>query len=124
MAMTYTWAVTGWETRTEPGAPDGTGAERAATVIQTRWTKTGKDGSFEGVFSGATPFSAADVTDADFVTFADLTEKKVLDWIKPIVVGDYETHVNEQIQKAIDLKKNPKVDQPVPWAPEPPVPPG
>ena len=59
MAVTYTWAVTGWETRTEPGAPDGTGAERADTVIQTRWTKTGKDGSFEGVFSGATPFSAA-----------------------------------------------------------------
>ena len=93
-------------------------------MIQTRWTKTGKDGKFEGVFSGATPFSAADIPDADFIAFADLTENKVLDWIKPIVVGDYEAHVNEQIQKAIDLKKNPKVDQPVPWAPEPPVPPG
>ena len=76
MAITYTWDVDTLETKTE-GA-------RSDVVVQTRWTKTGTDSSDSttGTFKGATPFSAADVADGDFVAYASLTKAKVLEWIK------------------------------------------
>jgi hypothetical protein len=44
----------------------------------------------------------------------------VLSWIQSVVVGDYERHVNEKIQKQIDEKKNPEVHVTAgfPWQPE------
>jgi endonuclease I len=53
-----------------------------------------------------------------FVPFEELTEEMVLDWIKAVVVGGYEEHVNAQIQKQIDEKHNPVVEAALPWAPQ------
>jgi hypothetical protein len=50
-----------------------------------------------------------------------LTEELVLSWIKPVVTGDYEAHVNAQIQKQIDNKKYTAVEvaaDSMPWIPE------
>lgn len=113
MAITYTWKVTGLTKTNADGLSD--------VVIGTRWTKTGTDEhGNEGVFSGATPFKASDVDPNNFVDWNNLTEELVLSWIKPVVVGGYEQHVNEQIQKQIDAKINPVVDTSnMPWNPAP-----
>ena len=83
------------------------------------WKKIGTDADGnEGTFSGATPFSAANLTEENFKQFDTLTEEIVLGWIQAIVVDGYEEHVNGQIQKQIDEKVTPIVDSAMPWAPE------
>lgn len=119
MAITYTWKVTGL-TKTNT-------ADLTDVVVGTRWTKTGVDAEGnEGVFSGATPFLASEVDPNNFVDWNNLTEEVVLSWIQPIVVDSYEQHVNDQIQKQINAKKNPVVEtSDLPWnpTPTPPTPP-
>jgi len=111
MAITYTWKVTSIKTKTE-------GANQNA-VVQTYWTKTGTDeNNNTGTFSGATPFTTLNMPEGyTFVPFSELTEETVLTWIKAVVVGGYEEHVNQQIQKQIDEKINPVTESQMPWAP-------
>jgi hypothetical protein len=112
MAVTYSWKVTGLKTTTVANTSD--------VVVQTYWKKIGTEGDLDGEFSGATPFSSNNMpANTSFIPFSDLTEDDVLTWIKAVVVGQYEEHVNEQIQKQIDDKKNPVVDATLPWAPAP-----
>lgn len=111
MAITYAWKITGLKTKdVNDLKPD--------SVVQTYWQKIGtdEDGN-QGIFSGATPFTV-DPTDSSgpFIPFEQLTEEDVLGWIKSVVVGDYEIHVNGKIQEQIDSKINPVVDQDLPWA--------
>jgi hypothetical protein len=111
MAITYTWKVTGLKTRNE-GQFDN-------AVVQTYWTKTGTDeNGNEGSFQGATPFSTNGMPDGQtFVPFEQLTEEAVLNWIKAVVVGQYEQHVNGVIEKQIAEKSRPIVEAQMPWAP-------
>lgn len=114
MTITYTWKVTGLKTRTE-------GNNRNA-VVQTYWQKIGTDGTHEGTFSGATPFTSTNMPEGDvFIPFEQLTEEIVLQWIKDVVSASpsYEAHINEKIQEEIDSKHSPIVDNPMPWAPPP-----
>ena len=113
MALTLSWEVTGVKTKNETNT-DGETLNDA--VVQTYWKCTGTDADGnEGTFSGATPFTAANVPEGSFVAFADLTEATVLGWIQAVVVGGYMDHVQEQIQKQID---DATVQEPaLPWAP-------
>lgn len=117
MAITYTWKITGLKTRDFDGKP--------SAIVQTYWQKIGTDeAGNEGTFTGATPFTI-DPTDTSgpFVPFEQLTEQAVIDWIKTVVVGSYEEHVNNKIKEQIDLKVSPVVEASMPWAPAPePVP--
>ena len=112
MAITYTWKITGLKTK-------DVSEDKPAAVVQTYWQKIGtdEDGN-EGTFSGATPFTV-DPSDESgpFIPFEELTEEDVLDWIKTVVVGGYEEHVNGQIAKQIEEKISPVVDNRLPWAP-------
>lgn len=105
--MTYTWKITGVKTVDTGSVTDA--------VIQTYWEKTGTDeNGNKGVFSGATPFLQSSINPENFVPYAQLTEELVLGWIQNVVVGDYEEHVNDHIQKQINLKS---IKQPnLPWA--------
>ena len=115
MAITYTWAVTGMKV-TKAGTLNN-------YVVQTYWTKTGTaDDGKTGVFRGATPFTP-DPSQTDFVPFDQLTQEVVLEWIKPVVTGSYEDHVNAAIAKAIADARDPVVDEPLPWAPPATTPP-
>jgi len=107
--MEYTWKITGMKTVDANDVKDA--------VVQTYWTKTGvdKEGN-EGTFTGATPFTPASINTENFIPFEKLTEEIVLGWIKAVVVGSYEEHVNAQIQKQIDLKVVKEAT--MPWAPE------
>lgn len=107
--MEYTWKVTGLKTINIE--------TNTNTVIQTYWEKIGKDDDDnEGKFMGATPFRSEDVNPDNFIPFEQLTEEIVLSWIKEIVVGEYEEHVNRQILNQINQDK---AQQPsLPWEPQ------
>lgn len=113
MAITYTWKITGLKTREVAGVQ--------GAIVQTYWEKIGTDeNGNEGKFSGATPFTP-DPTDTSgpFIPFEQLTEQNVIDWIKTVVVGSYEEHVNGKIQEQIEAKTRPVVEAAMPWAPAP-----
>ena len=114
--MNYTWKVTGIKIKDEINAE---GVTLPSAICQTYWEKRGVDANGnEGMFAGATPFTASDVPEGEFTPFDQLTENQVLGWIQAVVVGDYEKHVNGQIQKQIDAKA--VTEPPLPWAePEP-----
>lgn len=116
MAITYTWKITGLKTQDFEGKPN--------SICQTYWQKIGVDeNGNEGTFSGATPFTVDHTDEAGpFIPFEQLTEQDVIDWIKTVVVGDYEKHVNGKIQEQIDLKIRPVVEAKMPWAPQDPEP--
>jgi hypothetical protein len=108
MSLTYAWSITGMKTN-----------ENNA-VVQTYWKKTGTDANGNvGTFSGATPFKIAE--GQNLIPLEQLTEAQVLDWIKSVVVGDYETHVDSQIQKDLDRNKSVVKDIKLPWATEEPA---
>jgi hypothetical protein len=111
MAITYTWKVTSLKTKNE-------GSNQNA-VVQTYWQKIGTDENGNvGTFSGATPFTTTTMPEGNvFVPFEELTEEVVLEWIKDVVVGNYETHVNGKIQEQIDQHVNPVSEAQMPWAP-------
>lgn len=113
MAITYTWSLTSLKKKTSGDLND--------IIVQTYWQKKGTDGDGnEGTFSGATPFDPDQVDPENFTTFEDLTEEQVLDWIKAVVVGNYEQHVNEKIAEQIEAKKNPVIEVSsgaFPWSP-------
>ena len=107
MAITYEWNVTSMK------VVDANNLENV--VIQTYWTKTGtdEDGN-SGMFSGATPLPLSTVDPDNFVPYDQLTQEIVIGWIQDTVKD--QTHVDEQIQKQINQKKNPVVEKPLPWA--------
>lgn len=113
MSTTYTWALKAIK-KTDANGLQG-------VVLQTYWSCTGiDDEGHDGVFSGATPFSMDDVSPDDFIPYEDLTEADVLGWIQAVVVGDYLAHVEQQIAKQIDAKKNPVeevTEGSFPWSP-------
>jgi hypothetical protein len=114
MVINYTWKVTSLKVKDE-------GSHKNA-VVQTYWQKIGTDeNGNEASFSGATPFTSADVPDGEFVPFEELTEETVLDWIKAVVVGSYEEHVNSKIIEQLLDKVNPVSEAKLPWAPEEPT---
>jgi hypothetical protein len=86
-------------------------------VVQTYWEKTGTDEQgHTGTFNGATPFDLATVDPNNFTPYDQLTQEIVLGWIQSVVVGSYEQHVNEQIEKQINNKKSPITEATLPWA--------
>lgn len=111
MAITYTWKITGLKTK-------NIAEDKQNAVVQTYWQKIGTDeNGNEGTFSGATPFTV-DPSDESgpFIPFEQLTEEDVIAWIQTVVVGQYEEHVNGQIQKQINEKINPVIEADLPWA--------
>lgn len=118
MTIAYAWKVTNIRVCDEVNA-DGETLPQA--VCQTYWEKKGVDANGnEGSFVGATPLSAANIPADQFVPFDQLTEEIVLGWIKSVVVGNYESHVNGRIAKQIADKAT--VEATMPWAPPPPEP--
>ena len=113
MAITYTWKLTGLKKM------DKSGIE--GVVFQTYWKKIGTDENGNtGEFVGATPIPADSVVEDDFVPYEQLTEEIVLSWVKPVVIGSYESHVNGVIAKQIAEKVSPTVqvdENQLPWAP-------
>jgi hypothetical protein len=70
-------------------------------------------------FSGATPFSAANVPAGSFVDFESLTEANVLAWVQNIVNNDsvYLEHIEDRIRNEIDKSSISDIAQTsLPWS--------
>lgn len=111
MAVTYTWEVTGIKTQNSSNFTNA--------VVQTYWKKHGTDENGNtAFFAGATPFDADTIDPDNFTALNQLTEAMVLGWIQAVVVGGYEEHVNEQIQKQLDELASPTTElnnEDLPW---------
>ena len=95
--MVYTWKIVEIKTADTDTVTDA--------VIQTYWEKTGTDeNGNQGTFPGTTPFLKSSINLENFIPYGELTEEIVLGWIQDVVTGDYEQHVNEEIQKQINAK--------------------
>lgn len=104
--MKYEWKITGLKRKDSPNE----GLNNI--IVQTYWKKVGiDDDGNTGEFQGATPFDLSTVDPTNFTKYEDLTEEMVLSWIKSVVVDSYEQHVNEKIQRQIDEKVNPVVEE-------------
>ena len=123
MAFTYTWKVTGLKIQNEVNSE---GVTLTNAVVQTYWELKGTDeNGNEATFSGATPFTAAEVPEAEFTAFDQLTEETVLSWIKNEVNNNshYKTHIDEQLQKRIDEENRTELTtSDLPWATTPVTP--
>lgn len=99
MAISYSWKLTSLKKRNVDNLN--------GVVFQTYWQKIGtdEDGNI-GIFSGATPFDPSKINTESFISFEQLTEEMVLNWIKAVVIGSYEEHVNHEITRQIEEKKN------------------
>jgi hypothetical protein len=109
--ITYTWKLTGLKRRDS--------SDLSNIVIQTYWEKIGTDEDGNtGTFNGATPFDLSSVDPDNFLSYEDLTEEKILEWVIPLVNND---HVDERIQKQIGEKINPIIEvrgSEFPWVPK------
>ncbi len=107
MAITYTWDITAMRKAPKLNDLDN-------VLVHVRWKKIGTDeNGTTGEFAGATPLTAPT---GDFTPYEELTKEQVLGWIQDVVVGSYEEHVNEQIQKQITKKNDPWADvHETPW---------
>jgi hypothetical protein len=122
MALTYAWKLTGLKKANSETTKD--------VIIGTRWELTGTDADGNsGTFSGATPFSMANVEMHNFVPYENLDQDTVIGWIQAEVVGGYKDHVEQKILAQIEAVKNEIKDVQAtdfPWAepvvePEAPV---
>jgi hypothetical protein len=124
MALTLTYSVTSLKVKDEVNSE---GVTLTNAVCQTYWKIVGTDANgATGEFSGATPFTAANVPAGEFKDFADLQEEDVISWITAVVDGDagYKAHIVGRIQAQIDAETIRETA--MPWAtdvtPVPPVP--
>lgn len=109
MSITYTWKITAVRTATIAEQPD--------FVVHVRWEKIGTDeNGYKGSFIGATPLQETVDPNGNFVPFSQLTEEMVIGWIQAVVVGEYENHVNGQIQQQIDEQVKQVAEPTLPWA--------
>lgn len=115
MAITYTWKLTSLKKYDNYQGTDH-------VVFQTYWKKIGTDENGNtGEFSGATPLDVSTLNLDSFTPYENLTEEQVLGWIKPVVVGDYERHVNAKIAEQINdkvLVKTQVEERELPWISE------
>lgn len=99
MAINYTWKVTGLKKLDSINNIQN-------PIVEVDWTKTGTDEyGVSGIFEGKTKFNLSSIDSSNFIPFNQLTEEKILEWVKETVIGGYELTVNERIQQDIDSKK-------------------
>lgn len=104
MALTYTWKIKSLKKQDDPSI------ELNDIIIQTYWECTGTDeNGNSGTFHGATPFEPDRVDPDNFTLYEDLTEAQVIEWIQSTINGNpgYKAHIDEQIQKQIDVIVHP-----------------
>jgi hypothetical protein len=110
MAITYTWKITGINTKND--------TNNTVIVVQTRWEKIGTDENGNtGKFMGATPFDFnSAIQNPNLIPIDQLTEAQVISWIQAVAIGDYEIHINKVILDAINKKISPVIEASLPWA--------
>ena len=116
MTFIYTWKIKSLKKQDDPSS------ELNDIIVQTYWECKGTDeNGNSGIFNGATPFEPDQIDPQKFTSYEDLTEAQVIGWIQSVVNGNpsYKDHIDEQIQKQIDIIVKPVVEvqsDALPWA--------
>jgi len=123
MSFTYTYTVRNLKVQDQVNAA---GETLTNAVVQTYWEIQGTNEAGQvGTFSGATPFSAANVPAGSFTAFEELEEAHVTAWIAAVINADqqYKEHIDGEIQKVIDAAISTEISGPeLPWGVEPEAP--
>ncbi len=109
--MTYSWTIISFETR---DVVNNAAASLADAVVSIKWQRNGvdSDGTVGSVL-GYSVLSAEGTSESDFVSFASLTEEKVIGWVEAAEsskIADYNTSIQAKINKQTGTKRTP------PWA--------
>jgi len=109
--MTYSWQIVNFETVDEV---NGDGATLSDSVVRIQWIRTGTEGDKSASVVGFHSQSAAAVAEADFVSFSDLTETKVIEWLDSGISDELINSYNTTIQKKIERQGTTLRD--LPWS--------
>lgn len=109
--MTYSWSIVNFETIDEV---NGDGATLTDSVVKIQWIRTGTEGGNSASVVGFHKQTAVEVTDSDFVSFSDLTEAKVIEWLEAGISTDLMNSYNATIQEKINGRG--KTTRDVPWS--------
>lgn len=106
MAIEYTWKITGLKSKEIDGVKK---------ISEVSWqkigtTEDGKTGIFNGVMD--TSFTPASV-DPTYNKIEEITEEKVISWVKEIAVGPFEEHIHHVIAEQLGISSI--VEIALPW---------
>ena len=94
-------------------APSLDGLSDVITRVRFTYTGVDADTGYSGSFQGATPMPSPST--GSFTPLNQLTEEEVIEWVK---ISHPVGHMQEQIQKQINLQITPKYEKiPLPWVP-------
>jgi len=108
MAITNTWAINQMDCY-----PEYEG--EADVVFAVHWRLNATDGTYNGSAYGSIGLTLD--PDADFVSFADLTEEQVIGWVQDALGEEQVDALEANVAKQIEDQANPPVVSPtLPWA--------
>ena len=98
MAITYTWKVDMIHLTSAAGITDA--------VAEVHWSKTGVNengvkGRYPGVSKYTTQHAQAAIDAGSFIPFNQLTEEKVLDWVRATLSDENEAFIDSRISAEI-----------------------
>jgi len=91
-------------------------------VVQTIWQKIGTDDNGNtGTFLGSSEFNLNTIDPDNFVSYEDLTEEIIFEWIQSTFSDAFEEHMEKIISDEIKSKLFPvvQITNGFPWDPEP-----
>jgi hypothetical protein len=110
MATTFTWSINEMETYPKIDNLDN-------FVAFVEWQLTGDDGKNTSFTKAVFGYKPQDVT--GFTPYNELTQEQVLGWVKDRLgaegVAHFESVVQQQLD-SMDIKVDPAIPQPLPWA--------
>jgi hypothetical protein len=105
----YTWTITDLFTKTIDG--------KEGYVVNAIYNVSGTDGTYSASLeAGSVQFSTEDLE--EFIPYEELTEEKVLEWVKLTLTENVVASIEASIQGQIDSQINPpqvSVNTPLPW---------
>lgn len=110
--MTYSWQIVKFDTRDQTNSD---GVVLSDAVVRIKWRRIGvdSDGNTAKVV-GYTVLSAHETAQADFTTFADLTEETVIGWLNTLnseaSINAYNLKIQESINKLVTTERA------IPWS--------
>jgi hypothetical protein len=110
MAITNTWTINQMDCY-----PEYEG--EADVVFAVHWQLVATDGTYNGSAYGSIGLTLD--PDAEFVSFADLTEEQVIGWVQDALGEEQVAALEANVAKQIADQANPPVVSPtLPWAAE------
>ena len=110
MSVTFTWSIlpNGLRVKEVNGNPD--------TVLNVEFKITATDGTHTVEMLNSVELDP--VAGAPFIPFAQLTEQKVIEWVKAAMPAERITRFEQMLSQRLALKANPPVmaiPKPAPW---------